>query len=376
MMSLPESMHQTELISRQGKKQRKKRRGVFWRIVGYMFLSTVVLLGLFMMWFFLTPSGTEKRDMLADSIISTQHRDWAKYLIGSSELKKRVDAYWQRFNEYADKPVTVKAEIPIAAEVPTAVAKPLIDVKPIEGKGFKGYLLTITDPKKVRIVTTEKPQKGEKVSSMVQRTGGIAGVNGGGFNDPNWKGNGFQPEGIVMSGGKIFYQDVGMNTPVHVMGIDKDGQMIAGKYSPAQLLKMNVMEAASYAPRFIVNGVGQIKDQADGWGIAPRTCMAQKKDGSIMFAIIDGRQPGYSLGATLFDVQQVFLENGAIIAANLDGGASTVLVQENQIINRPSSEYGERLIPTAWVVFDNPASVFVRNPWEGLDVNKIDPAKW
>jgi exopolysaccharide biosynthesis protein len=375
-MSLPESMHQTELIGRQSKKHSKKRRNVFWRIIGYMILSTTILLGLFLIWFFLTPSGTQMRNLMADSIISTQHRDWAKYLIGSSELKKRVDAYWQRFNEYADKAVTEKAEIPIVKKETAAIAKPLIDVHPIEGKGFKGYLLTITDPKKVRIVTTEKPKHGEKVSSMVKRTGAIAGVNGGGFNDPNWKGNGFQPEGIVMSGGKIFYQDVGMDTPVHVMGIDKDGQMIAGKYSPAQLLKNNVMEAVSYAPRFIVNGVGQIKDQADGWGIAPRTCMAQKKDGSIMFAIIDGRQTGYSLGATLYDVQQVFLENGAIIAANLDGGASTVLVKENQIINRPSSEYGERDIPTAWGIFENPASVYIRNPWEGLDVNKIDPAKW
>src|SRR6185437_12636762 len=109
------------------------------------------------------------------------------------------------------------------------------------------------------------------------------------------------------------------------MGIDKDGQMIAGRYSPTELLKMNVMEAVSFAPRFIVNGVGQIKDEADGWGIAPRTVMAQKADGSIMFLIIDGRQPTYSIGGTLYDAQQILLENGAIIAANLDGGASTVL---------------------------------------------------
>jgi exopolysaccharide biosynthesis protein len=104
--------------------------------------------------------------------------------------------------------------------------------------------------------------------------------------------------------------------------------------------------------------------------------MAQKKDGSIMFVVIDGRQPGYSIGASLYDVQQILLENDAIIAANLDGGASTVLVKDNEIVNRPSSKWGERYLPTAWLVFDNPESVYVRNAWEGLDPNHIDPSKW
>jgi exopolysaccharide biosynthesis protein len=367
-MSQPEASLQSELLSRKNKRQKKFIR----KVIGYTFLILFLLISLFLIWFFLTPSGTQNRDVLADTIISTQHRQWAKYLIGSNELQKRVDAYSKRFNDYADKPITERAVIP---EI-IPVQRDLVDIKPISGTGFKGYLVTISDPKKVRLVVTDKPNKGEKVSSMVQRTGAVAGVNGGGFIDPNWEGNGFQPEGIVISAGKILYKDVGMNTAIHVMGIDQDGQMIAGKYSPSELLKMHVMEAVSFAPRFIVNGVGQIKSQSDGWGIAPRTCMAQKRDGSIMFVIIDGRQPGYSIGASLYDVQQILIENDAIIAANLDGGASTVLVKENEIINRPSSKYGERYLPTAWLVFDHPESVYVRNAWEGLDPHKIDPSKW
>ena len=370
-MSQLEASLQSELLPRQNKKPQKKIKKI-WRFLGYSLLISSILVGLFLIWFFFTPSGTQKRDVLADTIITTQHRTWAKYLIGAKELQNRVDAYSKRFEEYADKPVTEKAIIPEVAPV----QKDLIDIKPISGTGFEGYLMTIADPKKVRLVVPLRKNKGEKVSSMVARTGALAGVNGGGFIDPNWEGNGFQPEGIVISAGKIFYRDVGMNTPTHIMGIDKDGQMIAGRYSPTELLKMNVMEAVSFAPRFIVNGVGQIKSQADGWGIAPRTCMAQKRDGSIMFIVIDGRQPGYSLGASLYDIQQILLENDAIIAANLDGGASTVLVKDNEIINRPSSKYGERYLPTAWLVFDNPNSIYVPNVWEGLDPSKIDPSKW
>jgi exopolysaccharide biosynthesis protein len=370
-MSLPEAKMKSELLARQSKKPYKKYKRIR-KFIKLSLLVAFLLTAVFLIWFFLTPSGTQKRDVVADTLISTQHRTWAKYLIGTKELQNRVDAYSQRFNEYGDKPITEQAIIPVAPPI----KKDLIDIKPISGTGFSGYLMTISDPKKLRLVVPARKGKGEKVSSMVERTGALAGVNGGGFIDPNWEGNGFQPEGIVISAGKIFYRDVGMNTPVHMMGIDKNGQMIAGRYSPTELLKMNVMEAVSFAPRFIVNGVGQIKSQAEGWGIAPRTCMAQKRDGSIMFIVIDGRQPGYSIGASLYDIQEILLENDAVIAANLDGGASTVLVKDKEIINRPSSKYGERYLPTAWLVFDNPDSVYVPNIWEGLDPSQIDPSTW
>lgn len=244
----------------------------------------------------------------------------------------------------------------------------------VEGKGFKGYILHISDPKSLRIVVPQKAGKGEKVSSMVKRTGALAGVNGGGFADPEWKGNGFQPTGIVMSGGQIYYLDVSRTTPIHVVGIDSEGKMIAGKYTANQLLEMKVSEAVTFSPRFIVNGEGQIKSAADGWGIAPRTCMAQKADGTIMLAVIDGRQT-HSIGATLYDMQKLFLDRGAIIAANLDGGSSSILVKDNTILNKPSSEYGERYLPTAWLVFDDP-KVMIPNVWEGIDITKIDPSKW
>nr|WP_261381666.1 phosphodiester glycosidase family protein [Paenibacillus cremeus] len=343
---------------------------------------------LFSLWFFLTETGSNIRFMMADTLITTQHRDWAKYLIGSDELDRRVQRYWAQFDRYSaiqDKGLVHIERKPTATPTPTGAAavtvpvppkQDLVEMEPISGPNFKGQLLIIHDPKKLRIAVPGKVGKGEKVSSMVQRLGAIAGVNAGGFVDPEWMGNGFQPTGLVMSGGKVFYNDGGMNTPNHMVGIDKDGRMIAGKYSPNELIKMGVQEAVTFAPKFIVNGVGQIKNQADGWGIAPRTCMAQTEDGTILFAIVDGRQPGYSIGATLFDIQKIFLEHGAVTAANMDGGSSTVLVKDNKIINKPSSEYGERYLPTAWLVFDEPEKANIKNIWEGLDPSKIDPSKW
>ncbi|MNJ00988.1 hypothetical protein D3C73_1604750 [compost metagenome] len=78
----------------------------------------------------------------------------------------------------------------------------------------------------------------------------------------------------------------------------------------------------------------------------------------------------------MYDVQQIMLDHGAVIAANLDGGSSTVLAtKDGEIVNKPSSEYGERYLPTAFLVFDDPDAVDIPNIWEGLRPQDIDAGK-
>lgn len=357
----------------------KKKKRSFLRFLGRLTLLGFIGATLFAAWFFLTPWGNRYRDMLVDTLITTQHRHWGKYLIGEKQLQKRVEAYLDSFDQFAEAPITqLPVFQPVTETREQEEEKELLEVEEVEGKGaygyYKGYILYVNDPKKLRIVVPSKLNKGEKVSQMVERTGALAGVNGGGFADPQWMGNGFKPTGIVMSGGKIFYLDQAPTTKIHVVGIDAEGQMIAGKYSAEELLEMNMSEAVTFSPRFIVNGEGQIKSPEQGWGVAPRTAMAQKEDGTIMFAVIDGRQT-HSIGVTLYEMQQLFLERGAIIAANLDGGSSTVLVKDDRIVNQPASEHGERYLPTAWLVFENPG-IEIKNIWEGLDISQIDPSIW
>ncbi|RKP50170.1 phosphodiester glycosidase family protein [Cohnella endophytica] len=314
--------------------------------------------------------------MLADSIITTQHREWAKYIIGEKALRERVALYVKQFNDMGEErdEHTIKPTTDGSGEV---TPEKLTSVEEVSGEGYHGYLLTVRDPKKIRLVVPNKRGRGEKITSMVKRTGAIAGVNAGGFADPNWKGNGFKPIGLVISQGKIYYNGLGGKKSVQIVGIDKNGKMLAGNYSISELMDLGISEAVSFSPRIIVNGKGLIKNRAQGWGVAPRTVMAQKEDGTILFLLIDGRQPGYSIGATLYDAQQILLEHGAVIAANLDGGSSTVLVDEQgQIVNKPSSSAGERYLPTGFLVFDNPESVDVPNIWAGMKPSEIDAGKW
>lgn len=52
--------------------------------------------------------------------------------------------------------------------------------------------------------------------------------------------------------------------------------------------------------------------------------------------VVDGRRAGYSAGATLSVLGDLFLAIGAYDAVNLDGGGSSAMVINQQIVNRPS----------------------------------------
>lgn len=354
----------------QAKKRRK--RGFFYRL-SRLCLALLIAGMAAAVWLFFTPSGNDMRYLMADTLITTQHRHWAKYIIGQAELDKRVAAYQAQFEQMGtEKDTHTITPAPDEANA----EKPLVEIEEVSGSSYHGYVLTVNDPTKIRLGVPAKQGKGEKVSSMVKRTGAIAGVNGGGFADPNWKGNGFKPIGVVISQGKLYYNGISSGAATQIVGLDKQGKMIAGKYTLEELDELGIQEAVTFQPRIIVNGKGQIRSQKEGWGIAPRTAMGQREDGAILFVVIDGRQPGYSIGASLYDVQQVMLEHGAVIAANLDGGSSTVLVKEGgEIVNKPSSEYGERYLPTSFLVFEHPEQANIPNIWEGLRPQDIDPGK-
>jgi hypothetical protein len=73
----------------------------------------------------------------------------------------------------------------------------------------------------------------------------------------------------------------------------------------------------------------------------PRTAIGVKDDGSVFFVAMDGRQPGYSQGATLYEMADLMLSYGAVTAYNFDGGGSTTMVLKNDssgfdVVNQPS----------------------------------------
>ena len=227
-----------------------------------------------------------------------------------------------------------------------------LNLKEINSSRFKGFLLEIPDPKRVQIATAENmDEKGDTTSGIATRNGAVAAINAGGFYDANGTGTGRQPYGFILHDGKFLLgQDSAEDEVNEFVGFNKEGNLVAGNYSKGELISMGIQEGISFGPALIVNGKKMITSGDGGWGVGPRTAIGQRKDGTVLFLVIDGRQPGYSVGATLRDLQNILYEEGADIAANLDGGSSSTLYLNGKVVNKPADLLGERMIPTAFIV--------------------------
>lgn len=69
----------------------------------------------------------------------------------------------------------------------------------------------------------------------------------------------------------------------------------------------------------------------------PRTAVGIREDGRTVVAmVVDGRQDGYSRGVNLVELAELMKEKGAYTAMNLDGGGSSTMVVQGEIVNSPS----------------------------------------
>jgi phosphodiester glycosidase/flagellar hook capping protein FlgD len=78
----------------------------------------------------------------------------------------------------------------------------------------------------------------------------------------------------------------------------------------------------------------------------PRTAVGQLADGRILMVVVDGRQPGYSVGMSTFEMAQAMVRLGAVRAMQLDSGGSSTLAFDGRVLNQPS-DGRERPIATA-----------------------------
>ena len=74
----------------------------------------------------------------------------------------------------------------------------------------------------------------------------------------------------------------------------------------------------------------------------PRTMAGVDARGRLLLVAADGRQAGRSAGLSILEAAQVMKALGAVTAMNLDGGGSTTMVLDGQVVNRPSDPSGER----------------------------------
>ena len=119
----------------------------------------------------------------------------------------------------------------------------------------------------------------------------------------------------------------------------KPGDQVSIDVTAADSRWNDVVTAIGGYYKIVTNG--QVGPQTDSTA-NPRTAIGIKADGSVIFYAIDGRQSGYSVGATLTQVAQRLIELGCVEAVALDGGGSTTIgatmpgSSSMEILNSPS----------------------------------------
>lgn len=317
---------------------RKKRRltRLMIRIFGFLMLLSLLLSAF--LYAPIQPFESLRSLWVSSAMTTMNHQYLAKWFFSDAEIQKILDS---------NQAAVLGNSNP--SSINTTNNNNGMELIDISQKGFRGYLLKVNNPERVKVAATRYLGKiGEKAEDIAKDTGAVAVINGGMFKDPQGNGSGGHPQGILISNGKILYKDSGVSS-YDIIGMNQRNVLVLGHYSLTQIKQMGIRDAVTFGPFLVVNGEPAITQGDGGWGLAPRTAIGQTRDGTILMLVIDGRQIG-SLGATLKDVQDIMLEYGAYNVANLDGGASTVLYYDNQVINHPSSQYGERHAPSFFIV--------------------------
>lgn len=229
----------------------------------------------------------------------------------------------------------------------------IIDIK---GNGYNGKLVAIYDASKVSIATSQNIGKsGQLLTDISKNNNAVIAMNASGFWDPGFNSNGGEVLGMVISSGSIIMGKNNNNVGGGMIGFDNQNRLILSSTMSAQeALNKGIRDAISFGPFLIVNGIPSFIKGDGGWGIAPRSVIAQRKDGIVLFLAINGRDYANGIiGASMTELTNILMNYGAYNAANLDGGTSSGLTLNHELINKPINAYGEnktRRIPNAWIV--------------------------
>lgn len=149
-------------------------------------------------------------------------------------------------------------------------------------------------------------------------------------------------------------------------------------------LNQGVVHMLSGGPRLVKNGKVFITAQEEKFrsditqGRAPRSALGVTADQKLLLVAVSGRQPSRSIGLTLNELAQLMIKNGVLEGMNLDGGGSTTLLVQGQVVNLPSDGQ-ERKVSNALVVNYLGQDQVVKNnlyKQEEKKINNDDKPNW
>lgn len=242
-----------------------------------------------------------------------------------------------------------------------------IELVKISGNTFAAKMIIIKDPSRVKLATTYPwSEFGKELDVLVKQVDAYAGVNGGLYESNLNKGG--RPVGVAVSEGKILHNSPGLKG-LYIIGFDKknllriiDIEGMNKNQVEALIIKEEIRDAVAFQDemsadtnhfvKLVINGEPR-EISGKGSGGNPRTAIGQRKDGSVLLLVTDGRGKSGHLGATASDLIKVMMKYGAVNAANLDGGSSSSMYYNDKYEMTSVTMYYDNSswrLPTAFVV--------------------------
>ena len=332
------------------KPQKRKKNNIWKKIL--ITIAILIVIGVSTLGILLYGPYNGFRDWLITSAMTTMTHQWIAYLFYDEDTINAVMAS-NRVDEVQEDTDTNAIVVGVSEEpektYENEYEKAILEknnprdtykIIEIEGKGYSGYLAAIYDPSKIHTLVTSKiGTSGQYLTTMAKNNKAVVAINGGGFDAPNYSSNAANPLGITYSKGKLltsyYYAGAG-----GIIGFDTNNKLVLSSKCTEQSAKsLKIRDAVTCGPFLIVNGKKSGVVGNGGWGTAPRTAIGQRKDGIVLFLVVDGRTVKRP-GADMDDLIEIMQNYGAYNAANLDGGTSTAMTVNYELINDPVDSSG------------------------------------
>ena len=153
---------------------------------------------------------------------------------------------------------------------------------------------------------------------------------------------GFRDTGYVIRGGQLYRDTASSTAQAEDLVIDSDGNFSIineSEVTAQQLLEQGAVQVFSFGPALVEDGqvvvsTGEEVDQA--MTSNPRTAIGQISALHYLVIVSDGRT-SESAGLTLYQLATLFAQRGCTVAYNLDGGGSSTMVFNGNVVNNPTS---------------------------------------
>lgn len=332
-------------------KSRKSKKLIKRIMIG---MTTTAALGIScVLTFFHTNIFASQRDLWVQTAMSTSSHKWlATAFMSDDAIDKILTKYTVVNTKNSDSDsVQIKqtsTKTTTSSSEDTELATDSTTIKEISGSTYKGYVVSIRDPSKVSLSTNlDSNNQGQLVSETLATDSSYqAIINAGGFNfSPHSGESASSLNSATIVDGELIYGDASQE--VHWIGMSEEGKLILGIYTYEEALDAGINDGVDFGPYLLIDGEEQVKNEETG-GLQPRTAIGQSADGTIFMVVIEGRNTE-SAGATLYDLQEIMEDLGAVNAANLDGGGSSELFYDGELKNVLSNS-SERAMTTVFTV--------------------------